>query len=526
MLFVWLEMTFNVRKKIGEKILEISGYLEIRKKNIYAILYCFMIAFLFLLLCSRSSFLYPYNNWDDANSYFSMGKALFNGRVIYRDVLDQKGPFLYFVYGLAYLISHTTFRGVFLMELILATVFLYYAKKSIELYVTSGIVYAVLPVLAAVVYSSVSFYWGGSAEEIELPFFGIGLYLLLKHYKEKETFFQKKDIFISGLCAGVILLIKFNSLGFFAAWMLAVVVGRVLKGQWKEMISDCLVFLGGMLLPSIPWVLYFAINKSLFYWYRGYIFYNVFVYSDLSDQAMTLGVRIYNLAKLLYWQIIVNIRYFIFIILGVLSLFASKKRTIGEKLAVLGLCIFTFLGIYIGGVDLMYYSLPLSVFTILGMIPVGQALERILLHKFWKKIVVVVSVALLLGSLFFANAYSMNTEYRKTTKEESYLYQLSQAIPEAEDNTLLNIGCFDAGLYTVTGIVPNCYWFQTQTILYDQVRSEQQSYIENHQVKYVLSRGENPEYIENAGYELICQVPAKLNQELDTMFYLYKLKNP
>lgn len=496
-----------------------------RKKFIFSLVFCVLVAFLFLLLCSRSSFLYAYNNWDDANSYFSMGKALFNGKVIYRDVLDQKGPFLYFAYGLAYLLSHTTFRGVFLMELVFATIFLYYAKKSIELYVNPSITYVVLPILAAGVYSSVSFYWGGSAEEIELPFFSIGLYLLLKHYKEKSTFFQRKDIFISGICAGFILLIKFNSLGFFAAWMLAVVVSRVIKGQWKEMFCDCFVFLGGMILPSVPWFIYFAINKSLFYWYQGYIYYNVFVYSDLSDQSMALGTRVYNLAKILYWQVIVNIQYFIFIILGVLSLFVSKKRAIGEKFAVLGLCFFTFLGIYIGGVELMYYSLPLSVFAILGMIPLGQALEWMNEQLQQKKLVPVASIAVLAAGLVYVNIFSMNAEYRKTTKEESYLYQLAEYISKEEDNTLLNIGCFDAGLYTVTGIVPNCYWFQTQTILYDQVRSEQQRYIEEHQVKYVLSRGEKPDYIEAAGYELICQVSAKLSQEFHTVFYLYKLTN-
>ena len=58
-----------------------------------------------------------FNNWDDINSYFSMGKALFNGKVIYRDILDQKGPLLYFIYGIAYLISHQDFFGLYIIEI-------------------------------------------------------------------------------------------------------------------------------------------------------------------------------------------------------------------------------------------------------------------------------------------------------------------------------------------------------------------------------------------------------------------------
>ena len=84
-----------------------------KNKPVLEGLFLLLAAFLVLLFASRSSFLYPFNDWNDANSYFSVGKALFNGKMPYRDVFDQKGMYLYFLYGLAYLVSHTTFLGVF-----------------------------------------------------------------------------------------------------------------------------------------------------------------------------------------------------------------------------------------------------------------------------------------------------------------------------------------------------------------------------------------------------------------------------
>ena len=66
-----------------------------KKSNIRYLLFTISAALL-LMLASRSSFLYIFNNWDDANSYFSVGKALFNGKMPYRDVFDQKGMYLYF----------------------------------------------------------------------------------------------------------------------------------------------------------------------------------------------------------------------------------------------------------------------------------------------------------------------------------------------------------------------------------------------------------------------------------------------
>jgi hypothetical protein len=88
--------------------------LKIAHSRITATIYIVMLSFLLMMICTRSSFLYPMNNWDDVNSYFTMGKGMMNGLVIYRDLYEQKGPYLYFLYGLAYLISHRTFAGVFI----------------------------------------------------------------------------------------------------------------------------------------------------------------------------------------------------------------------------------------------------------------------------------------------------------------------------------------------------------------------------------------------------------------------------
>ncbi|MDR1691830.1 MAG: hypothetical protein LBR72_00575, partial [Oscillospiraceae bacterium] len=55
----------------------------------------FTYAFLLLLFCTKSSPLFPVNDWYDANVYFTMGKGLFNGFVPYVDLIDNKGPLLY-----------------------------------------------------------------------------------------------------------------------------------------------------------------------------------------------------------------------------------------------------------------------------------------------------------------------------------------------------------------------------------------------------------------------------------------------
>ena len=332
-------------------------------------IYLVAAAALLLMLASRSSFLYPCNDWNDANSYFSVGKALFNGKMPYRDVFDQKGMYLYFFYGLAYLISHTTFAGVFLMEIILASFDLWGIYRILKLFLKESTALVLTPVALAASFTSYSFYWGGSAEEVCMPFLIWGLYLSLDYFK--NTYPQKtmdaKTLFVSGLLAGMVANIKFTVLGFFFAWMMCVAFSFLAKKDLKGAVRACLIFLLGMLVPFIPWIIYFAINHGLYEWYWGYVYINVFVYSNLNGEGPGIGERIYTLAKLLYWVIRQNMIYFAFVIPGVAYLVLRKGAEWLERFNILVLCFFLFLGIYIGGSELPYYALPLSVFTVLGL---------------------------------------------------------------------------------------------------------------------------------------------------------------
>jgi len=87
--------------------------------------YCLLISVLFLLIATKSSPLYPFNNWADANISFTMGKGMMNGKVLYRDLFDHKGPYMYLLFGLGYLISNTSFLGIFIFQIISFSIFLF-----------------------------------------------------------------------------------------------------------------------------------------------------------------------------------------------------------------------------------------------------------------------------------------------------------------------------------------------------------------------------------------------------------------
>ena len=527
------------------------SFFKISRQSFFEFLGACGISFLLMLLLTRSSFLYPYNNWDDSNSYFSMGKSMFHGILIYRDIFDQKGPYLYFLYGLCSLVSGTTFRGVFLMEILLGAADLLLIGRILKLFCRPQTAAFLSPILLACMCASKSFYWGGCAEEICLPFLLFPLYVLLRtlqHSRRAE--FSPRDVFLSGLCCGFVFCVKFTLMGFFLGFALSVILTC---RSFREFARLAGWFLLGTLLPFVPWVIYFGITGGLDDWYRVYIYTNVFLYSDFgaNSHVASASQKIYDLAKLLYWLILDNLQYFIFVIAGLLWMLLRKGASFAGRIAPALMFALTFLFIYIGGAHLPYYAFPLTAFAVTGMAGAGVLLDRIAARVVLQKNIpadgarkagssrrttgnIMLVTAGLLLSLVISYAVilrcSWNMDYLGTPKDQIFLTSFTEdinkdreaGIVDKDHTTLLNIGCLDSGLYTTTGIYPTCYWFQTQTLPGGEVDREQLSYILEGRTDYIVARDSYPEAIFEH-YEQIDEFHQTL-QPQDFTYYLFRKK--
>lgn len=527
------------------------SFFKISRQSFFEFLGACGISFLLMLLLTRSSFLYPYNNWDDSNSYFSMGKSMFHGILIYRDIFDQKGPYLYFLYGLCSLVSGTTFRGVFLMEILLGAADLLLIGRILKLFCRPQTAAFLSPILLACMCASKSFYWGGCAEEICLPFLLFPLYVLLRTLQHsRRTGFSPRDVFLSGLCCGFVFCVKFTLMGFFLGFALSVILTC---RSFREFARLAGWFLLGTLLPFVPWVIYFGITGGLDDWYRVYIYTNVFLYSDFgaNSHGASASQKIYDLAKLLYWLILDNLQYFIFVIAGLLWMLLRKGVSFAGRIAPALMFALTFLFIYIGGAHLPYYAFPLTAFAVTGMAGAGVLLDRIAARVVLQKNIpanearkagssrrtagntMLVTAGILL-SLVISYAVifrcSWNMDYLGTPKDQIFLTSFTEdinkdreaGIVDKDHTTLLNIGCLDSGLYTTTGIYPTCYWFQTQTLPGGEVDREQLSYILEGRTDYIVARDSYPEAIFEH-YEQIDEFHQTL-QPQDFTYYLFRKK--
>lgn len=512
--FVWVSLQY---KKAQPSTLPTEVSPDTRKSNdrrtdFRAFLYCLLTAFVVLTICTKSSFLYPFNDWVDANCFFTVGKSMAEGKVLYRDIYEQKGILLYVLHALAYRISADTFFGVYFIEVLAGALFLFFAYKTVRLYARRGILFW-LPWLGALIYASASFCHGDSAEELCMPILTACIYLSERSFRRGKTL-SFWNWFVAGVLGGCVLWIKFNLLGFFLGWAL-VPLYRTLrdKGVLSVLRAAAGVLLG-VLVPSVPVLVYFIKNDALSDLWTVYFYNNIFLYSAAQDE----GQGVLSLLQMLYGRvrIFMGIAYPFAIpaFIGIVwySLVSPAKYRFAPALAALLLVPL----IFSGSLNLMYYWLAFAPFAVYGLIPLCVLTDRLLKQDFRRITAALTAVSLVCTGLF-AWAFSQNTYLMQYEKEDMPQYQFKEIILSVEDPSLLNYGFLDGGFYTVCDLVPECKYFCTLNIPLEDMFVAMDMQIALGLPDFVVTRS-TPLVSEN----YICVASANMYFEgIDFDYYLY-----
>ena len=248
-----------------------------RKREAGAVLILAATAFLMTALCSMSSPLYPTNIWDDANCLLTVGRAMRAGRVLYRDIYEQKGPLLYLAHMLAACVSGRSFFGVYLMESLCVFGFLAAVRRLLcGRAPRAALAGAVLT--GACVLVGRAFVRGDSAEEFCLPFLMWAL-CLYDGAARKGAPLPRRVLFRIGLLAGLTATVKFTLLGVFLGLCLCEGAQALRAGGVRRAARSALDFLAGFLAPVLPWLLWFAAKGALPDAWEAYVYNNVFLYA-------------------------------------------------------------------------------------------------------------------------------------------------------------------------------------------------------------------------------------------------------
>jgi hypothetical protein len=492
-------------------------------KTVYPV--CLLFAAVFLFLLTKSSPLYPLNEWVDANIYFTIGKGMMHGYVPYLDLYDQKGPIAFLLFGIASLISSTSFFGVYVIETIAFSFFLMAAYRIVALY-TEKFAWIAIPIVSACILGSLSFSHGGSLEELMMPLFAWSLYDTLRYFKQSYPEpVPLKMIARNALFAGIMLFGKFNLLAFYFVWMGIIAISQLLAKQVKRAFSASALFLAVMLACGIPWLIYFSLNGALADFFHYYFFLNMFGYSwtDESSPLAVLFIIIKSVGAFSYR----NPQIALFIGGGILWFLFQKKDNMRliEKINVVLLAGLLACAIYMGGQGYRYYGLVLTPFMALGLIPIVRLLEKneqLLPKKAGVRRALFAGLTILMigfGLLISDNRYMLSIR-RENTPQVRFA-QIMRERKTEDEITLLCYGMPDAGFYLAADVIPQYRFFARVNVDLPGLKKTLQGYINDKSAEFLVTRNfeTNP-----AGYELI-ESQTFWSEEQNDTFRLYQRVN-
>ena len=232
-----------------------------------------------LILSSSTSPIYPYSYGDDSNVFALIGKSITEGKILYKDIFDHKGPLLFFIEAFGYLIGG--FTGIFLVQCVLgiiALIFLFATWKilhpSSEKTDTISLVFILLAVYA---YFFHTFSRGNFSEELSLPFISICVYLFVKYATNCRVTSYHPPIyaFIYGICFTSLAFIRVNNAISIVAGILCIGIYLIVKRNYKNILINILLGLLGCLAIALPIIIYFASNYALYDMFYATFLYNV-----------------------------------------------------------------------------------------------------------------------------------------------------------------------------------------------------------------------------------------------------------
>lgn len=425
-----------------------------RQVVVYATLAIF--SFILMLFCTKSSPLFAFNDWFDANIYFTMGKGLMNGRIPYVDLIDNKGPLLYLIYGIAWMIDHTGFFGVYLFQSVFVTVSVIFTYRLSLLFIKSrqiafvAAVCSPMPMLFNRFYAAGYDFGGGGPDEICRALMIVSLFYFTLYYTKPEDY-KPRHTFMQGCLFMCVFLIKFNLVVFWTGFLISIFCELVYKKKFDFLLKHVTRFLLGVFITDLPYLIYGIVTKSLKSFWNTYFLYNSLYVNPNSNpvlkavRSLLSAIRTIGGLDLLGFCLLFSIGFvFVFFV-------CKTGFKVGYSISLLILFTVT----YFTMMRFATIHITFTISLIFGIVALGVFVDqyakqsKFSLIKTFTATVLVMIVTIGINKLV---KYEFFLTENQTAQQEmaEVLWQRTRN----ESPTLLEINSLDSGFYTAAGIIP------------------------------------------------------------------------
>lgn len=216
-----------------------------------------------------------------------MGLAILKGKVLYADIMDQKGPVLYLIEALGQWIIPGR-AGLFMLATVFLSVAIFCWYKIARFFTTPA------KSIIAIVLTLLSYYLfvqrGNLSEDWNITFVSIAYYLLLDFLLNE----QKKKVLLNGLFIGVCFACSFfirlnDAVAFIGAPILGVGIWEIKEKRMKEFLKWVAGILLGFTLITLPIIIWFAANSALTDLWYGIFGFNTKYVSGIDGMIKGSG---------------------------------------------------------------------------------------------------------------------------------------------------------------------------------------------------------------------------------------------
>lgn len=239
----------------------------------------------------------------DCGIFSYVGFAMQEGKILYTEVWENKGPLLYLIYYLGLLINKEI--GMYILELIAIFISVIFSYKSIKV-ITNSNLYSVLGTIYSFSIYSVTFENGTISENFALPLICMGVYIFSKYTKTNEI--SNARILVFGILTGLILQIRLNILAIFLAIFIIITINLLFNKKFIEILRWLAFGLVGVIISVIPSLVYLLKNGALVECLNT-------AYLNVLN-GFNMGTTANRINSLLAMAKIINISYVIYIIVA------------------------------------------------------------------------------------------------------------------------------------------------------------------------------------------------------------------
>lgn len=240
------------------------------------LIFCFILAVFFVFLFSYStSPLYPYYFDGDSAQFLTIGKAWYLGKIPYKDMFDHKGPIIYFVDMIGFLLTHGNKSGVCAIQIVFMC-FTLYGIYKISQFVKCSSLYGAIAIICSLIAIKANYVVGNTCEEYCIPFicwsmYGILQYFYYNRFKEHSL----KWSFLYGVTMGVCFFTRVTNFAPLCAGIFAICIILVIKKNIRNLCLNAMSFLMGCLAIILPFSLYFIFQGCFKECLYATFFYNI-----------------------------------------------------------------------------------------------------------------------------------------------------------------------------------------------------------------------------------------------------------